>query len=229
MRVLFTLSSVVAAALAASPFDTTDPIQSATVTVDPTNITHVANKYYLGCHSDSGYTHQARGFYAQMILGESFEVSLPGRRALASTSTGGGTFTELQSVKDTSKRLRHCELQAFATNMEDGNGDFMFSVVPALNKAPNAVSFQSANFATMHLTSAVPDQGVEAGRVGIANATADPDSASFEKVVVNGSTLAFKSLSKDYPGYYVSVNGKLTGGCATGYDKVRARATACLV
>jgi hypothetical protein len=27
----------------------------------------------MGCHSDSGYTHQARGLYAQMIVGESFE------------------------------------------------------------------------------------------------------------------------------------------------------------
>jgi hypothetical protein len=31
------------------------------------------NPLFNGCHSDSGYTHQPRGLYAQMVLGESFE------------------------------------------------------------------------------------------------------------------------------------------------------------
>ena len=31
------------------------------------------NPLFNGCHSDSGFTHQPRGLYAQMILGESFE------------------------------------------------------------------------------------------------------------------------------------------------------------
>ena len=34
---------------------------------------HKINKLYRGCHSDSGFTHQVRGFYSQMIFGESFE------------------------------------------------------------------------------------------------------------------------------------------------------------
>ena len=32
------------------------------------------NRLYLGCHSDSGFTHQVRGFSSQMIFGESFEA-----------------------------------------------------------------------------------------------------------------------------------------------------------
>lgn len=27
----------------------------------------------MGCHSDSGFTHQVKGFYSQLIFGESFE------------------------------------------------------------------------------------------------------------------------------------------------------------
>ena len=40
------------------------------IDVDPTNVTHTVNPLFMGCHSDSGYTHQPRGFFAQMILGE---------------------------------------------------------------------------------------------------------------------------------------------------------------
>ena len=43
------------------------------VTVDPKNVTHTVNELFNGCHSDSGYTHQPRGLYAQMVLDESFE------------------------------------------------------------------------------------------------------------------------------------------------------------
>lgn len=35
---------------------------------------HRINPHYLGCHSDSGFTHQVRGFSSQMIFGESFEA-----------------------------------------------------------------------------------------------------------------------------------------------------------
>jgi hypothetical protein len=32
---------------------------------------------FMGCHSDSGFVHEPRGFYAQMIFGESFEKLPP--------------------------------------------------------------------------------------------------------------------------------------------------------
>lgn len=43
------------------------------VTVFANEVTHTVNKLFVGCHSDSGYTHQPRGFYSQLIFGESFE------------------------------------------------------------------------------------------------------------------------------------------------------------
>eukprot|EP00854_Cymbomonas_tetramitiformis_P001554 gene1554-2186_t len=41
--------------------------------IDPDNVTHTTNPLYLGCHSDSGYTHQPRGFYSQLLYGETFQ------------------------------------------------------------------------------------------------------------------------------------------------------------
>jgi hypothetical protein len=35
------------------------------------------NPLYMGCHSDSGFVHQVRGFSSQMIFGESFEAPQP--------------------------------------------------------------------------------------------------------------------------------------------------------
>eukprot|EP00658_Telonema_sp_P-2_P038649 TRINITY_DN27689_c0_g1_i2.p1 TRINITY_DN27689_c0_g1~~TRINITY_DN27689_c0_g1_i2.p1 ORF type:complete len:676 (-),score=152.23 TRINITY_DN27689_c0_g1_i2:251-2278(-) len=43
-----------------------------TVTVDIDAVTHQISELAMGCHSDSGYAHQARGFYSQMIVGSSF-------------------------------------------------------------------------------------------------------------------------------------------------------------
>ena len=44
--------------------------KSVSLTVQAMNITHKPSNLVLGCHSDSGYAHQARGFYSQMIFGE---------------------------------------------------------------------------------------------------------------------------------------------------------------
>ena len=33
------------------------------------------NPLYMGCHSDTGYVHQARGFSSQLLFGESFEAA----------------------------------------------------------------------------------------------------------------------------------------------------------
>ena len=49
------------------------PPAPAAAKVDATARTHAVSKHYLGCHSDSGYTHQARGFYSQMVFDGSFE------------------------------------------------------------------------------------------------------------------------------------------------------------
>ena len=36
--------------------------------------THIVNPLFFGCHSDSGYGHQVRGLYSQLVWGESFEI-----------------------------------------------------------------------------------------------------------------------------------------------------------
>lgn len=51
------------------------PIPPAAVTVHAGQATHEVNPLYMGCHSDTGYTHQARGFSSQLLFGESFEAA----------------------------------------------------------------------------------------------------------------------------------------------------------
>lgn len=210
---------------------------SARVTVDVNNITHDANRFYLGCHSDSGFTHQPRGFYSQMIYGESFEGTVQTVHAPPPTALEALLLdvqiqkaSDLVSVKDPTKRVRHCDYQAFATENESGDDDFNFVIKPALNGAGSgAVSFQSVNFPTMYLTSAIPAAGgSEPGRLGLAVAAGDLDAASFQvSNNVSGTTnsttttpIALQSLSAAFKGYYVGMNGQLTGGCAKNYDKV---------
>lgn len=43
------------------------------VTVNLSRVTHQLDPMWMGCHSDSGFAHTERGFYSQMIYGESFE------------------------------------------------------------------------------------------------------------------------------------------------------------
>lgn len=43
------------------------------VDVDATTRLHPTNPLYMGCHSDSGFVHQVRGWSSQLVFGESFE------------------------------------------------------------------------------------------------------------------------------------------------------------
>ena len=54
-----------------------DAAPSASVTIHASTVTHTINPLFLGCHSDSGFAHQPRGLYAQMVVGASFEPELP--------------------------------------------------------------------------------------------------------------------------------------------------------
>jgi alpha-galactosidase len=61
-------------AVGASPSQKTDDQQASTVvSVDASKVTHQLNPLHMGCHSDSGFAHQPRGFYSQLLYGESFE------------------------------------------------------------------------------------------------------------------------------------------------------------
>eukprot|EP01048_Picozoa_sp_COSAG05_P004984 COSAG05_NODE_285_length_12188_cov_539.399537_7_plen_389_part_00 len=51
------------------------PVGPVELTIEPNTVTHEINPLAMGCHSDSGYAHQARGFYSQMIVGDSFNAT----------------------------------------------------------------------------------------------------------------------------------------------------------
>ena len=74
MIVLAAVPLILAVSTVATPIILSAPLASpVSISVDATRKTHTVNKHFLGCHSDSGYTHQPRGFYSQMIVDASFE------------------------------------------------------------------------------------------------------------------------------------------------------------
>lgn len=114
--------------------------------------------------------------------------------------------------------FRHCDYQAYATPVEQGNNDFVFNVVPALNGG-SGYSFQSTNFPTYYIAPA-PGAGVEATRLGIVDSP-DVNDASFAVVagLSNSSLSSLQSLSLNstFAGLYVSLSTTLSGGCSGGY------------
>ena len=130
-----------------------------------------------GCHSDSGFTHQPRGFYAQLIYGESFEGDLPLDIVLqnATAPTSAPTSAPTKAFKRFSPMglpalgLRHCDYELFATRA-NGRDDFRWLQVPAINgaKVKGAISFQSRNYPT-HFMCPFPNaskHGLEPNRLG---------------------------------------------------------------
>jgi hypothetical protein len=49
------------------------PPRPETITIDATNVSHRINPLFMGCHTDPGYTQEPRGWYSQLVYGESFE------------------------------------------------------------------------------------------------------------------------------------------------------------
>eukprot|EP00055_Hartaetosiga_balthica_P017725 m.122044 g.122044 ORF g.122044 m.122044 type:complete len:822 (+) comp9387_c1_seq3:100-2565(+) len=52
---------------------TKDVIPPTSISLNPTSITHGIDPLFMGCHSDTGFVHQGRGFFSQLVFGESFE------------------------------------------------------------------------------------------------------------------------------------------------------------
>ena len=76
--------------------------QPTELTVDAGNVTHQLRKLDMGCHSDSGYSHQPRNLYSQMIYGSSFESPYPvdaadGRGWRDTSVNGGSTLIDTNS------------------------------------------------------------------------------------------------------------------------------------
>ena len=49
------------------------PLPRVTVNISASSSSHRVNPLFIGCHSDPGYTQEPRGWYAQLVYGESFE------------------------------------------------------------------------------------------------------------------------------------------------------------
>ena len=62
------------------------------VTADAGQRLHAANPLYMGCHSDSGFVHQVRGWSSQMVFGESFEAPP------AATASGQSSYAWQQVI-----------------------------------------------------------------------------------------------------------------------------------
>lgn len=117
--------------------------------------------------------------------------------------------------------LAHCSFQSQARlySTLQNFDDFVWSVGPALNGVPGAVSFQSFNYPTLFLAPAYNDPDAPT-RLGLV-AGPDVDDASF--IIVAGldgpnGTISVQSLSKNtqLAGLYMSMGGSLTGACADG-------------
>jgi hypothetical protein len=67
------------------------PPPPATLSVDTSAVDHRINKLFLGCHSDPGYTQEPRGWYSQLVYGESFEKGTTSVYAWNPITTNGAT------------------------------------------------------------------------------------------------------------------------------------------
>ncbi len=74
------------------------PPPAATVTVDTqAGPDHPMNTWFMGCHSDPGYTQEPRGWYSQLVYGESFEQGTTSVFAWNPIVTGATATVQLDS------------------------------------------------------------------------------------------------------------------------------------
>lgn len=77
------------------------PLPPETVSVFLDEVTHEVPTLALGCHSDTGYAHQARGFYSQMVVGDSFLATNYSEAVWNLEEAGGATTTAALDPTDT--------------------------------------------------------------------------------------------------------------------------------
>lgn len=199
-----------------------------TVRVNPKNVTHKVNPLFNGCHSDSGYTHQPRGLYAQMVLGESFEGLGPKPNDGDDALTAGvaafpiGKTISLAPLSSTNLLIRHCSFQAFVATCPC-DADFDFTVVKGLSGVAGSISFRSVNYPAMFLGAVGAGKGEETRATLVKGATPDKASLSWmpEPGLSDKTKFSFKTLSKTaaMAGGYLTSTSKSTGNCAGGVNK----------
>ena len=184
------------------------------------------NPLFNGCHSDSGYTHQPRGLYAQMVLGESFEGLGPKTDEDDQLAADAGVLpigktVSLAPLSSPDLLIRHCSFQAFVATCPCDD-DFDFTVVKGLSGAAGSISLQSVNYPAMYLGAVGGGKG-EATRATLAQVGGDKASLSWmaEPGLSDKSKISLKTLSKTaaMAGGYLTSTAKATGACAGGPNK----------
>jgi hypothetical protein len=122
------------------------------------------------------------------------------------------------SYANSELEIRHCDYQCYATPATEGNDDFTWNVVAALNGNSSDFSFQSTNYPDHYITVITDPSFKETGRLGV---TTNPnvDDASFSSVagLASSDYISFISRSRNanYTGKYITVNtGVISGGCS---------------
>ena len=112
--------------------------------------------------------------------------------------------------------FRHCDAQGYITEHEINNDDFRFKIVPALNGAPNGISFESVNFANYYIA---PMPGSpEYGRVGIVENPRNASEASWQATASSkddGNSVVLSNLGR--VGQVLQVGSNLTGACSVNF------------
>lgn len=111
--------------------------------------------------------------------------------------------------------LRHCSFSASFDPYDGGNDDFAFTLIDALNGAPNAVSFRSVNYPAQYLS--LKADGLPSGfRIGIV-ATPDVSTASWTATSTGkadgGMTLTTLSTTPGLSGRMLTISTNSSGPC----------------
>ena len=112
--------------------------------------------------------------------------------------------------------FRHCDAQGFSTPIT-GDADHEFTLVPALNGDPSAVSFRSVNFPAWFIA---PVASAEPGRLGVVQAPAPADASWTAAPAAGGGAGGGAGVTLTLAGGRgaMTLGSNLTGSCAANYD-----------
>lgn len=86
-----------------------------------------------------------------MVFGESFEEAAPAASLPRPQTLPSGAHS-IASATNPNLRIRHCSFQLWATQPSSPYMDFHWTLVPALNGQPGAVSLESFNYPGYYVT-----------------------------------------------------------------------------
>ena len=160
----------------------------------------------------------APGGYANAAAQDAF----CGAAAGGATAAGGAplppfnTTVNVVPATQPGYGFRHCDAQGFSTPIT-GDADHEFTLVPALNGDPNAVSFRSVNFPAWFIA---PVASAEPGRLGVVQAPAPADASWTAAPAAGAGAGGGASVTLTLAGGRgaMTLGSNLTGSCAANYD-----------